>query len=538
MVRFSFRRSRIAQAAIIVLSVGAFIAGAEIVSNNLIDGQNRRQLQEINARIVERAEIAVDYAYIALGQLAEAGMARCEADALVEIRRQVYQRGTIKDIRVYENGGQVSCSAFPQTLDFDARRIDAPRKFPARNEQLQLFRLEQTAGVALGLLWAADADTTLIAVVSTDALLFDSLPAGLRDNSKAFLKLDGGNIVASFSGTAAEEQPARVVEFAATSERYPLIASVEVGGAAFAHWNKEVQPSVPFLAGVLGLLFGLLLRSFIAAPASPLNELDDGLVAKEFKPHLQPIFSLATGAIVGCEVLARWYRGDGMIVMPDRFIALAEESGRIAQLTRQIVTQALARLRPVMRLNKDFKVSFNISPVQFLSENFVDEFRQLVADAQVATRQIVIELTERRELHDLQAAAAVIADLREYGFKVAIDDAGIGHSGLSYIQKLGVNIIKIDKFFVDSIGLDHSANAVIEMLVGLARKLNMTTVAEGVETNEQIAALRACGVDEGQGYVVAPPLQVETFLDLMGALDAAAAPDAARKAVGRGLRAA
>lgn len=128
---------------------------------------------------------------------------------------------------------------------------------------------------------------------------------------------------------------------------------------------------------------------------------------------------------------------------------------------------------------------------------------------------MVIELTEREELPNLEHAADVIAQLRELGFKVAIDDAGTGHSGLSYIHKLGVNTIKIDKFFVDSIGADRTALAVVEMLVRLARELGMSTVAEGIESNEQMAALEACGVDEGQGYVVSPPLPAGDFLGML-----------------------
>lgn len=101
------------------------------------------------------------------------------------------------------------------------------------------------------------------------------------------------------------------------------------------------------------------------------------------------------------------------------------------------------------------------------------------------------------------------------GFEVAIDDAGTGHSGLSYVQALGASTIKIDKFFVDSIGRDPAAKAIIGMLVRLAADLNMTMVAEGIETEEQVHMLRACGVDEGQGYVVSPPVAALAFLALL-----------------------
>lgn len=130
-------------------------------------------------------------------------------------------------------------------------------------------------------------------------------------------------------------------------------------------------------------------------------------------------------------------------------------------------------------------------------------------------------MTERDELDDLARAAAVVIELRDYGFRVAIDDVGVGHSGLSRLKGLGANTIKIDKFFVDTITVDASTTTIVEMLVALARDLHMTVVAEGVETEDQVRALIACGVDEGQGYLVAPPLPSKKFIELLEKCDSA-----------------
>ena len=150
-----------------------------------------------------------------------------------------------------------------------------------------------------------------------------------------------------------------------------------------------------------------------------------------------------------------------------------------------------------------------------MAPGFVGKLRQIVAGAKVSSRQVVLEITEREELEDLVRAASVIAELREYGFKVAIDDVGVGHSGLSQIQQLGADILKIDKFFIDSICRDSTATAVVTMLVQLARELKMNVHAEGIETEEQISALIACGVEEGQGYVVSHPLPVAEFVEFL-----------------------
>jgi EAL domain-containing protein (putative c-di-GMP-specific phosphodiesterase class I) len=120
----------------------------------------------------------------------------------------------------------------------------------------------------------------------------------------------------------------------------------------------------------------------------------------------------------------------------------------------------------------------------------------------------------------------VVKALREQGFRVAMDDVGVGHSGLSQMKGLGANTIKIDKFFIDSITRDESAATIIQTLAGLARDLQMTVIAEGIETPEQVQALIKCGVEEGQGYLVSPPLPFSKFDELMEIYAARAAAKA------------
>ena len=266
----------------------------------------------------------------------------------------------------------------------------------------------------------------------------------------------------------------------------------------------------------LGLIFGLLLTRATARLEGPIADIDRALARREFKPFFQPTFDLRTGAIRGCEVLTRWIREDGTIILPMSFIPLAESSGCIEPMTWQILSTALKELYPRLREDKNFKLSVNIAPRHLLSDGFVETLRRVVGGAKVSTRQVVLEVTERNELPDLERAAAMVKELRNLGFKVAMDDVGVGHSGLSQMKGLGADTIKIDKFFIDTIAEDGSAaKAIVEMLVRLARDLNMTVIAEGVETVEQVQALIACGVEEGQGYIVSPPLPFAKFDELL-----------------------
>jgi EAL domain-containing protein (putative c-di-GMP-specific phosphodiesterase class I) len=131
----------------------------------------------------------------------------------------------------------------------------------------------------------------------------------------------------------------------------------------------------------------------------------------------------------------------------------------------------------------------------------------------------VLEVTERDPIENFTETRQIIAALQGLGVRIAIDDVGTGHSGLSYMLKLGVDIIKIDKMFVDAIGTDRNSTTIVETIVDLARNMRMDVVAEGVENFEQVMHLRALGVRSAQGYVFAPPLPGSSFLQLVEAID-------------------
>jgi len=249
-----------------------------------------------------------------------------------------------------------------------------------------------------------------------------------------------------------------------------------------------------------------------------LTEIDEALASGEFTPFAQPIFSLATGAVTGCEIVARWVRGDGSVIAPARFINLAEETGRIVPLTRRLMQEALSALRPLMARHATFTVAFNISSGHFLSAGFLEEVLGLVGQANVEARHVVLEITERQTLSDLTRGARLIEQLARSGFRVAIDDAGTGHNGLAYLQALGAHILKIDKFFVEAIDSEGPAWIIVEMLANAALRLGMTTIPEGIERPEQLSWLRQLGVDEGQGFIVSPALPLGDFAELVEAL--------------------
>jgi sensor c-di-GMP phosphodiesterase-like protein len=264
------------------------------------------------------------------------------------------------------------------------------------------------------------------------------------------------------------------------------------------------------------------------APSNPVAEIERALQTGEFVPYYQPIVDIRSGQLRGAEVLARWRKPDGTLVMPGAFIPLAESSGLIRELTRDLMRRVCAEAGAAIGRRPALKISFNFAGQLFGDEKIVKDVRNIFSASPIKLSQVVLEVTERDPIENFTATRQTIAALQGLGVRIAIDDVGTGHSGLSYMLKLGVDIIKIDKMFVDAIGTDRNSTTIVETLVDLAPNMRMDVVAEGVENFEQVMYLRELGVRSAQGYVFAPPLPGKSFLQLIEAIDplpaAAAAP--------------
>jgi sensor c-di-GMP phosphodiesterase-like protein len=497
--------------AIVLASLAVFCAAGHFAATALIEAQQFRQLDELADVVLRRSEVAVDFGAAGIDEIAHSGRIGCDPSSLQIFRLHVYQRSAIKDVRLVNADGSVICSAYSETLEFDRDWVSRPNMLPSRDAGLLLFRVEQFGGDALGVMRDLDAKKALVAIVGINSSLFDIMPAELRPRSQVLVELSNGQQLGQFALEDYEFKNA--IDFVRRSEHYPLRATIRVDRLALAKWNRHGYWPAMSIAAALGLIFGLMLNR-TRRVEGPLAELDQALARGQIRPFFQPTFHLQTGAILGCEALARWIRDDGTIVPPMQFIPLAESSGRIRPMTWQLLGQALNELNSLLRENKEFKLSLNVVPSHLLSEDFIETLRRIVSSARISARQIVLEITERDKLDDLDRAAKVVHELRDLGFRVAIDDVGVGHSGLSHLKGLGATTMKVDKFFVDTITQDGSTAAIVEMLVRLASDLHMNVIAEGIETEDQVRALRECGVEEGQGYLVSPPLPPAKFIEL------------------------
>ncbi|QZN79060.1 EAL domain-containing protein [Stenotrophomonas sp. DR822] len=241
------------------------------------------------------------------------------------------------------------------------------------------------------------------------------------------------------------------------------------------------------------------------------GELGIAIRRRELYLHYQPIIELDTGICVGAEALVRWQRPDGTQVRPDLFIPLAEEAGMIAAITDLVIENVVADMRELLAEDRTAHIAINLAAEDISSGRALKVISQRMAGSGILPQQIWLEATEHGFL-DIDRARTMLAAARRAGHSVAIDDFGVGYSSLQYLQQLPLDALKIDKSFVDAIGTESATSPVTPHIIGMARELGLWVVAEGVETEAQLAYLHSQHVQFGQGWLFSRPLPRDEFI--------------------------
>lgn len=264
--------------------------------------------------------------------------------------------------------------------------------------------------------------------------------------------------------------------------------------------------------------------------------LEEAVAKSEFTLVYQPIVALGTGKLAGFEALVRWPHAQWGMMQPDQFITLAEETGQIIALGAWVLGRATADLGRWSREcrdteagappgaaapgelpsagRRDLYVSVNVSARQFDDPSFAGTVRQALASSGLEPRALTLELTETALLRRDERLQSDLAELKAIGVRLAIDDFGTGYSSLSYLRELPIDVVKMDKSFVDGIAESHQRLALAEGIVRIARTLNLEVVAEGIETEVQRDLLTSMGCHYGQGYLLAMPMQPSQACEL------------------------
>jgi sensor c-di-GMP phosphodiesterase-like protein len=468
-------------------------------------------------RAIARAEWRIGQSISALAAIGRAGLTSCADVDVLAIRRALMATTPVKEIALKDEAGTPKC----QELTGATRVRAVSRDLRTADDRVMLSVVKQIDlnERALRIIWHRAGDPLqLVAHIPADVFLPDGSSGRAASEPGVRIMLSEGTLIAAPGDLLNAAQESDAIHAQNQSTRYPLLASASVSRAAAFGEHADLRGIGQLIGGVLAvLIFALAILIPWRARSNPIVEMERALEANEFIPYYQPIVDLRGGTIVGAEVLMRWRKSNGAIVPPAVFIPLAESSGLIMEMTQAIMRAARDEFAAVLAPRPGVKIGFNLTANHFKSEAVVEEVRSIFGDSPIRFSQVVLEITEREPLEDLDMARHVIASLQELGCNVAIDDVGTGHGGLSYLLKLGANCIKIDKMFIDAIGTERYSTPIIETLVELANRMRMEIFAEGVENFEQVKYLRDRGICLAQGYAFAPPLPGRQFRALLEA---------------------
>lgn len=250
------------------------------------------------------------------------------------------------------------------------------------------------------------------------------------------------------------------------------------------------------------------------------NQLKDAIYGNSFELYYQPQYFSGNKQLRGMEALIRWRDGSGRMISPAVFIPIAEQNGAIVSIGRWVMEEGIRQFAKWRcKWEKPLVLSINVSAIQYMKDGFVDELLQVLSTYQVPPQEVELEITESVLIEDFDKVTAKLRVLRDYGIRVSLDDFGTGFSSLSYLKKLPINTLKIDKSFIDTVLSDAATRIITESIISMVHTLGLETIAEGVEQEQQYKYLHAIGCNIIQGYYFGRPLPVqemETLLEQMG----------------------
>jgi sensor c-di-GMP phosphodiesterase-like protein len=515
----------------IAVAVGVLLAGASLVAfdfwlGGLIERRGQEEVETSAKRAISLAESRVTDVIEALDALAARGVGSCTPAHIGAMRLAVFHTTPVKEIGLVDPAGQMLCTDLDLPLGH-RKLISSEPLVGAKGYFLDIIKLANGRPM-VQLRRKAGAGPNQIAALVPSALFLPKVSTHGRPFSAYAHIATGTGTQIGEVGKLPEHVTGHVFSAKAHSDRFGFHAEIVTPRGQVTAGQTELRWLGIIASVVVVLIVAAVILFFpTRVPGNPVAEIERALAAGEFVPYYQPIVDIRSGQLRGAEVLVRWKKPDGTLVLPGAFIPLAESSGLICAMTRDLMKRVCAEAGSAIGSRPALKISFNFAGKLFNDESIVKDVRKIFSGSPIKLSQVVLEVTERDQIENFTQARQIIAALQELGIRIAIDDVGTGHSGLSYMLKLGVDIIKIDKMFVDAIGTDRNSTTIVETLIDLANNMRMDVVAEGVETFEQVTLLRDLGIRSAQGYVFAPPLPGSSFLKLVEAIDRVPADSAA-----------
>lgn len=465
------------------------------------------EARDIATAYLERADLAIAEAVSVLARFKGVGKIDCQDSNRQDFGLEAFRSDYISQIGIADVGGVLLCGEPMGSLAIPARLPTADHGDPT----VMIAVLTDGKGSRqTAVTMRIDDRFRLVARLQPNVL---DIPADIGYFSSlatTAVVLDDGSEWTRARGKAAAAEGVDTFTEIAQSDRYPVRVSVTIAKDAAYKLESDLMRLVIVFSILLGL-FVFVLVFWTTYRRTDGDIFSQAVANGEFKPYYQPVFDVFSGEIRGCEVLVRWHRPDGTMVPPGQFLPYAEATGLIREITRQLMTQTVADVADIYDRNPGLKLSINLTAMHFNDLEIMDDIKHIYGGSKIRYEQLCFEVTEQNPLKDLALSRAIIGRIQALGASVALDDVGTGHGGLAYLQKLGVDIIKIDKMFIDNIGTDHSSQTIVDTLVELGHQLGLGIIAEGVERPDQVEHLKAVGVSLAQGYIYSPPIPAAAF---------------------------
>ncbi|MBN3751730.1 EAL domain-containing protein [Paraburkholderia sp. Tr-20389] len=502
------------------VALGCLVTVAPVLTSIYIaheDADRREQadLQQFAAKAVMRADLVTYQAIAALADMQAALGAPCSPARIAQLARVIFNYRYVQDAGEY-SGSQYLCS--PLLGDVRTRHLTMPppswhssdgyliwlrQKNPLSNvrQDIQIGRDGNYVSIdAQSYVDVIDpAQRPIAAIQSESGLVIALSPGADGDDMLRAWKL-GGHMDSTQWHYAVDRSSSRPLAVVVKSPRSSL----------FENWSGLLAMWLAvgiLIGGLLGWIAFRLISQQISFPAT----LKWAIARKKIDVVYQPIVRLASGECVGVEALVRW-KFDGRDISPEIFVAVAEQNGLIQPLTDLVLNRTIDSMAKYLRSHPSFYVSINVSSEDLRTRRFLDVIAAQTEGLGIRPGQIRIEATERSFM-DADATRETITAFRNAGHPVYIDDFGTGYSSLSYLQSFTIDVLKIDKSFIDTIGQDAASSIVAPHIIEIAHDLGVEIVAEGIEREVQVEYLMQRGVQYGQGWFFARAMRVGDLFD-------------------------
>jgi EAL domain-containing protein (putative c-di-GMP-specific phosphodiesterase class I) len=495
------------------------VLAVDYLLDNYVRVRERAQLQGNVDAITERIQAGAYDAIGSLRQILANSPSLCTPTFMANVHAQMEESLYLKQVLVENVDGAQYCDAFGRDVSYTA--LSENLSIPGQSETISVVQLGELDMPVLKITHALGENRLVSAFVPVLASAAEGLLDGLKAGSLVRVALTNGTPIVTV-GDATSFDSRSQTEFVVASSfagELPLRTETAVPFAIVRGDYTDLDVSFTIIGCLMAGAFLLLSLQYVRRSQLPAFDLERAIGAGELKPYYQPVINLRTGGLAGCEVLCRWEKKTGEVVPPGSFIEYAEVTGLAIPMTLSMMQQVRVDLSDLCRELPDLKVSINLFEGHFRDGTIVDDVQAIFGGSAISFRQLVFEITERQPLDNNLQTNSVIAGLHALGARLAMDDAGTGHSNLAYMQTLGVDVIKIDRVFVDMIKPGTTQVPVLDGLIAMCRDLGTEIVAEGVESEAQALYLRSRGVVMAQGFLFAPAIKAVQFKELARALN-------------------